>query len=436
MTIQTIFVAIVASIFFGLIIYIRQIKRQQNLINELSIANSTAKQQEMQLQKQININEDLQEQIYTQLEQISTLKEREKNLQELKAKLQIDFENLSTKILEESRTKLMVDNSHNLKLLLEPLQQHINKLETNHKDYLKETASLQSEIKNIMLMNKELSNQSLNLANALRGDKKLQGNWGEFQLEKILELSGLIKDIDYTLQGKSLNLRNDNNDIARPDVIINLPENKHIVIDSKVSLISYEKYYNSANPSINEEEDHNINKETYLKEFIGAIKNHIDSLSQKAYHNLDKLISAEYTIMFMPLESAYMLAISSNSNLHEYALSKNIMLVSTNNLIAILRTIAHMLALEKRNKNADEIASLAGKMYDKFVSFVSEIEKVGAQIQKSQDTYNNAYKMLTLGNGNLVNRAKRLQDLGAKTAKKLHTEESNLLEELEIELED
>jgi DNA recombination protein RmuC len=368
------------------------------------------------------------EYIREQSQQIAILQTREQNVKEMKLKLEEEFKHLTSTMLEESRQKLNRENNISLNNMLTPLHEHMKKLQQNHIEFIEKNTKLDVEIKNIMNVNLALSQQSENLTNALRGDKKLQGNWGEIQLENILEISGLVKNLDYTLQGTDLKLSDEDGKRQMPDVIINLPENKHIVIDSKVSLVAYEAYYNLFNESKNDDNQNLLNN--HLNTFIANIKNHIDTLSAKRYHNNEKLISPDYTIMFLPLESAYNLAVSTDLKLHQYALSKQIILVSTGSFFGIIKTIAHILSTEKRNKNAEEIARLAGNMYDKFVGFLEDMEKIEKHLDGSQKSYKEAMNKLKEGRGNLINRADELKRLGIKNTKQI---QHNLIDNQEEE---
>jgi DNA recombination protein RmuC len=271
----------------------------------------------------------------------------------------------------------------------------------------KEQYSLKTEIERIVKVNEQMQSKTDSLTKALRGDVKAQGNWGEVMLERILEESGLRKGIDYTVQASGMGLRGAEYNIVRPDVIVNLPERKHIIIDSKVSLVAYERYCSEADETL---------KQAHLREFLKSVKAHVDGLEQRRYQNVEALGTPDFVLMFMPIEGAYSLAIQQNHELHSYAWGKKIVIVCPATLFATLRTIASLWRIELQNQNAQEIARVGGGLYDKFVGFVEDMQAIGIQIDKLHKVYDQARNKLNEGKGNLINRVEKLKDLGAKTS--------------------
>ncbi len=252
-----------------------------------------------------------------------------------------------------------------------------------------------------------MTKEANNLTRALKGDSKTQGNWGEFILESILEKSGLVKDREYTIQ---TSIKNDEGKLLRPDVIINLPENKSMVIDSKVSLTAYEQYVSS-------EDD--AERIKYLSDHVVSVKNHMKRLSPKEYQNLYGLQSLDFVLMFIPIEPAFAAAVQSDSNIFYEAFEKNIVIVSPTTLLATLRTISSLWKQEKQNRNAIEIAKQSGELYDKFVGFMEDLVSIGNNLKQTKDNYDKAMNKLVEGRGNLVKRVENIKQLGAKATKSL-----------------
>ncbi len=349
------------------------------------------------------------------------LKEQKLQIEELQLKLTKDFENIASKILTENSSKFTEQNKTNLDGILNPLRERIKDFEEKvDKAYKSESAernTLKGSIEELMRLNKQISEEANNLTNALKGDTKKQGNWGEFILEKILESSGLIEGENYTLQGKGLSLVDDDGNRYQPDVIINLPDNKHLVIDSKVSLVAYEKLLNA-----NTEEE----REKYIKEHIASIKAHVQGLSIKSYQDLIGIHSPDFVLLFIPIESSFSVASQYDRDLFEFAWSRRIVLVSPSTLLATLKTVSSVWKQEKHTKNALEIAKKAGLLYDKFVGFIDDLKKMGDQLGKAQESYNAAFGKLHEGKGSLTNSVESLRVLGLKTKKKI---DRNLLDE-------
>ncbi len=329
----------------------------------------------------------------------------------LTKKLAADFEVLANKILDEKSSKFTEQNKNNLDIILNPLKERIKtfeeKIEQNYKEETTERLSLKTEIKNLVNLNKQVSDDANNLARALKGENKTQGNWGEVILEKILESSGLRKDEEYVTQ---YSFTDDAGINKRPDVVINLPENKHIIIDAKVSLIAYERAVNAGT-----DEERNI----FAKEHVKSVKDHIKLLSEKNYQAADKLNTPEFVLLFMPIESMFSAAIQTDVEVFNYAWDRKIVIVSPSTLLATLKTISSIWKQEKQNKYTLEIAEESGKLYDQFVAFLDDLEEVGKKLSDSQTAYDNTFKRLKTGNNNIFRQVDKLKDLGAKAKKKI-----------------
>ena len=337
------------------------------------------------------------------------LEEHKKEIEQIREKFTIEFKHLANEIFEEKSKKFTDQNKSNITDILKPLREKITeferKVDETHKENIKGNAQLKEQIVGLKELNQQITKEAENLTKALKGESKTQGNWGEFILESILEKSGLQKDREYFLQES---MTSEEGRRYQPDVIIKLPDQKNIIIDSKVSLIAYERYVN--------EED---NRESSLKMHIQSIRKHIKDLSEKSYQNLSEVEGLDFVLMFIPVEPAFSLAVQNDTELFSDAYDKNIVIVSPSTLIATLRTIANIWKNEYQNRNAFEIARQGGDLYDKFVSFTEDLKNVGRHIDSTQKTYVEAMKKLVDGKGNLINRARKIKDLGAKTSKQL-----------------
>lgn len=335
----------------------------------------------------------------------------QKELADLQRQLTTQFENLAHQILEKNSERLRESSERNLQVLLNPLKERIkefqDKVEKTYNNESREMFHLKEEIKKIVEVNEQMTKEASNLTKALKGDSKSQGNWGEIVLERVLQASGLREGEEYTTQGRDMGLETEDGQKQKPDVIVKLPDNKHIIVDSKVTLTAFERLANS--------ED----KDGLLKEFHASVYKHIDELSAKHYQTLDKLHSPDFVLLFMPIEAAFSTALQTDGELFPYAWGKRIVLVSPTTLLATLRTVASLWKTERQNKNAVEIARQGGALYDKFVLFVGDLEKIGKNIGDTQRSYDEALSKLREGAGNLVSRAEKLRELGAKTAKQL-----------------
>ena len=337
--------------------------------------------------------------------------QRQDEINQMKEMLILEFKNLANEIFEEKTKKITEVNKENLSNILDPLKENIarfeRKVESSNKDAVEFNAILKSEINHLKNETLKMRDDANNLANALRGESKTQGDWGEQQMETILNAAGLEKNIHYE---KEKNLKNENQDNQRLDYIVKLPGDKCIIIDSKVSLVAYVNYYNSE-----DKED----KKHYLKEHLKSINTHITTLSNKNYQDLD-INQPDYILMFMANEPAFKLAVLEDVSLYNKAIDRNIVMVTNSTLFATLKTVAYMWKQDKANKNAIEIARQAGSLYDKFQSFSEDLIKVGNNLNTTKNTYEDAMKKLTDGKDNLVRKTERLRELGAKASKKIN----------------
>ncbi len=338
-------------------------------------------------------------------------KEQKNEVEQLQEKFTKEFENLANKILEEKSTKFTAQNNENMKNILLPLQDKIigfeKKVEDTHKESIDYHAALRQQIIGLSEMNAQMSKETLNLTKALKGDSKMQGNWGELVLERVLEKSGLEKGREYEVQQSFTNevgLR------VLPDVVIHLPDGKKMIVDSKVSLTAYEKW-------INEESD-NL-KVDYLKEHVNSIKRHVEQLGNKNYHDLYQIESPDFVLLFIPIEPAFAIALNEDTALYNKAFEKNIVIVTPTTLLATLRTIDSMWTNQKQQENAFEIARQAGALYDKFEGFIADLIKIGNKINDSKTEYDNAMSKLVEGRGNLITSVEKLKKMGAKAKKSL-----------------
>ena len=338
-------------------------------------------------------------------------KEQKEELNHLQEKFTKEFENLANKILEEKTQKFTEQNKENLKNILSPLQDKIlhfeKKVEDTHKESIDYHAALRQQIVSLSEMNAQMSKETINLTKALKGDSKMQGNWGELVLERVLEKSGLEKGREYEVQQAYTTAEGTK---ILPDVIINLPDGKKMIVDSKVSLTAYEKY-------VNEEDDEQQN--LHLKEHLNSVKRHVEQLSDKRYQDIYQMESPDFVLLFIPIEPAFALALQEDITLYNKAFEKNIVIVTPSTLLATLRTIDSMWTNQKQQENAIEIARQAGALYDKFEGFVSDLIKIGKKMDEAKVEYSSAMNKLTEGKGNLVTSAEKLKKMGAKAKKAL-----------------
>lgn len=322
-----------------------------------------------------------------------------------------EFELLGRRVFEDSSKKLNDQSLQNLQLLLEPFKDRLRDFEKKVNDiYVTDKAergTLRGELNKLMDLNQKISTEAQSLTRALKGDVKTQGNWGEMILENILERSGLRKDAEYVVQSA---FRDDTGNVVRPDLLINLPDGKHIVVDSKMSLLSYEEY---SRATTTEERD------KWAKDFVASFKRHVDGLSSRKYHALEELGSPDFVILFIPLEPAFALAFQLKPDLFSESWDKNVAIVSPTTLLTTLRTVAALWKQDRQEKNALEIADRGGKLYDKFFALIKDVETVGEHLGRLQKSHEALMNKLSEGNGNLISQVEKLRELGAKTEKKL-----------------
>lgn len=334
--------------------------------------------------------------------------EQKAEVEKLQEKFAIEFENLANKILDEKSTKFISQNKENIDAILKPLQEKIQnfekRVEETNKEDITRSADLRRQIIGLKELNEQMSKETTNLTKALKGDTKMQGNWGELVLERVLERSGLQKDSEYFVQQSFMT---EEGKRVLPDVVISLPGNKKMIVDSKVPLIAYERYINEVDES---------ERPAHLKNHIISIRKHVRELGEKNYHQLYDMESPDFVLLFIPIESAFAIASMEYPALYSDAFEKNIIIVTPTTLLAVLKTIDSMWQNEKQKANAIEIATQAGRLYDSFVNLTEELIKVGNQIGTVQKSYDSAMVKLT-GKGNLIKRVETLKKLGAKASK-------------------
>lgn len=339
------------------------------------------------------------------------LSEQKAETEKLQEKFASEFQNLANKIFEEKGKSFAEQNQKNLDQLLKPFQDKIKdfekKVEEAYDKELRDKISLREEVKKLYDLNSRISQEANNLTKALRGDTKKQGNWGETILERILEQSGLKKGTEYETQ---LVTTNQDGASIKPDVVVFLPDNKHLIIDAKVSLTAYDRYVNS-------EED--TEREQFLRDHINSVRSHVKLLSEKNYYTGEGLRSPDFVLLFMPIESSFSLAVQNDNDLFHFAWEKRIVIVSPTTLLATLTTVASLWKIENQNKNALEIARLSGAMYDKLEGVIAELIKVGNSIQTTDAQYKSAMSKLYEGQGNVVKTAEKIKALGAKASKSI-----------------
>jgi len=373
------------------------VKEAENLKNELSQERFKSENQLTRLAKAEVEFHNLQEKLSTQ----------KSEYEQLQKKLTTEFENIANKVLKVHSQEFALSNQKNIGDILNPLREKITDFEKKVNDVydkeLRDKISLKEEVKKLYELNHKISEEAHNLTTALKGDSKKQGNWGEVVLERILERSGLTKGQEYEMQ---VSITSEDGKRFQPDAIVFLPDKKHIIIDSKVSLVAYENYVNTT-------EDEK--KSQFIKEHLLSVRTHIKGLSEKNYEKSADLNTPDFVLLFIPIESSFGVAVQADQDLFNYAWDNKIVIVSPSTLLATLRTIASIWKQENQTKNAMEIANQGGALYDKFVGFVRDLEKIGTNIRQIQNTYDDAMNKLQIGKGNLITRAENIKKLGAKT---------------------
>lgn len=394
----------------------------QTLESERSALAERARQLEQQLQEgrsrqeqdrqqQLDLNGKLSEAVTLNRNLQEKLQSQKAELEALQDRFTKEFENLANRILEEKSQKFVEQNRNNLDVILNPLKEKIRdfeqKVDQAYKSEAAERNSLKGEIGKLVELNKQISDEAHNLARALKGDTKKQGNWGEFILEKILEHSGLERDREFKVQHST---SNEEGRRVQPDVVVFLPDNKHLIVDSKVSLVAYEAMVNAGS----EEE-----REQYLREHVQSVKNHVRQLSEKKYQSAEGMNAPDFVLLFMPIEPSFSVAIQGDTELFAYAWDRKIVIVSPSTLLATLRTIASLWKQERQTRNALEIARVGGALYDKFKGFIDDLIDVGKKMDAAKAGYSDAMNKLSSGPGNIIKRIEDLRKLGAKSSKEL-----------------
>ncbi|MGB6267544.1 MAG: DNA recombination protein RmuC [Olleya sp.] len=418
----SILIAAIIGAYLGILITKLKSKSQQSTLEErqnqmslsidslkTNLAKTESEREDIRREKEF-LNAELARK-NTEFENLQQLNlKRDEELELRQEQLRKDFELLATKILDEKTEKFTLQNKENIKNILNPLQEKIQVFEKKVDDTQKESISMHSALKEQLLglkdLNQQMTKEATNLTRALKGDSKMQGNWGELVLERVLEKSGLDKDREYFVQQS---FTKEDGTRVLPDVVLHLPDNKKMIIDSKVSLTDYERY-------VNAEEDE---RELYLKAHINSIRKHVDQLAEKNYQDLYDIESPDFVLLFIPIEPAFAVAINADNSIYNKAFEKNIVIVTPATLLATLRTVDSMWNNEKQQQNAIEIARQAGALYDKFEGLVSDLTGVGKKIDDAKKDYSAAMNKLVDGKGNLITSVEKIKKLGAKAKKAL-----------------
>jgi len=395
----------------GLLIYVLTLRSrfntaEQALAEQTTLVASLRAERDTALQNAIRLEASLESERKQGLGRIESLNEA-------KEALTIQFKNLANDILDDKTRRFTEQNALSLDALLKPLQTKLTEFKeqvaTSYANESRERFALKSEIERLSALNVKMSDETRSLTQALKGDSKVQGNWGELVLESILESSGLRKGEEYLVQDSHTQVDGSR---LQPDIVVRLPEGRHLVVDSKVSITAYARHAESTDADTAQIE---------LNAHIQSLRQHIQSLSSKNYSSLYGVGSVDFVLMFIPIEPAFLLALKSAPNLYQEALAKNIVLVCPSTLMATLRTVAHLWRQDHQNKNALEIARQCGALYDKFVGFIDDMEKLGQRIDQAQTSYHDAFNKLKTGKGNLIRTAERVRELGVKPSKTLPT---------------
>jgi DNA recombination protein RmuC len=419
--------------------------RQQsaNLENRLAALESELAAKQDRVAQLVNESGQYQQRAETLSEQLGQLKvelreqqvtldkerrnasEKLELLEKNRDALKQEFENLANRIFDQKSERFSQQSKTSLDSLLNPFRDQLQDFRKRVEDvYTTETRdrqALRSEIKSLQELNRQITEEAANLTRALKGDKKIQGNWGELILERVLERSGLRKGVEYETQGS---YRDEDNQLLRPDVIVHLPDQRNLVIDSKVSLVAYQQWVTA---------DQEEERAAALKQHVEAVRNHIRTLSEKDYSQLNGLHSPDFVLLFMPIEPAFVAAFQQDENLFAEAFERKIIVVTPTTLLATLRTIENIWRYERQSQNARRIADRAGAVYDKLRVFVEAMEKLGSQLHTAQGTYDNAMNTLTRGRGNLISQANRFVELGVRVKKELP---KSIVDQAEVDSED
>ncbi|MFW9598128.1 MAG: DNA recombination protein RmuC [Paludibacter sp.] len=436
MQIVYIFIALAAGFSMGVSLYLfrtaKKTKQHELELNEIATRLNESEKLKDIATTTLSIKQDenlqLKEELARNLEKINELiasnasfgtantnllekiEEQKKETEELQKRLTTEFENIAGRILKNRSDEFSVTNTKALNELLHPLKERIvsfeKKVDETYDKELRDRISLREEVKKLTELNTRVSVEANNLTKALKGDVKKQGNWGEIILERVLERSGLVRGQEYEREEV---VEGADKSVQRPDVIVHLPDNKHIVIDSKVSLVAYERYINAETDEI---------QAIAIKEHIASIRSHVKLLSDKNYFNATQLNSPDFVLMFIPVEASFSIAVQADADLFSFAWDKKIVIVSPTTLLATLRTISSIWKQENQTRNAQEIARLSGTLYDKFIGFAEDMSKIKLNIDKASGAYDDALRKMKDGNGNIIRTAEKIKELGAKTGNK------------------
>jgi DNA recombination protein RmuC len=403
------------GIAIGLLVYVLILRSQQkqtatSLHEQTFLLNSLREERDQAIQHAIRLEAELDS-------ERKQVQHRIESLNEAKEALSNQFKNLANEILEDKSRKFTEHNALQLDLLLKPLQTKLTEFKEqvshSYDQEARERFALKNEIERLANLNIKMSDEARSLTNALKGDSKIQGNWGELVLESILESSGLRKGEEYLVQDSHTQV---NGGRLQPDVIVKLPEGRHLIIDSKVSITAYARHMEASDSALAEQE---------LLAHIQSIRQHIQGLSAKNYAGIADLSTVDFVLMFIPIEPAFLSALKAAPNLYQDALAKNIILVCPSTLMATLRTVAHLWRQDQQNKNAMEIARQCANLYDKFVGFVEDLEQIGKRLDQAQSSYHDAFNKLKSGKGNLIKAAERVKELGVKPSKMISSHLQN-----------
>ncbi|MFN7227017.1 MAG: DNA recombination protein RmuC [Holosporales bacterium] len=333
----------------------------------------------------------------------ATIQQHKSDLAKMEETFRLQFENLANRIFDEKSSKFKKESEAGLGVLLNPLKEKLQEFKTSLGEQAKEQFSLKNEIQRIILGNEKITVQAERLTNALKSEAKTQGNWGEMVLEKVLEASGLRKGSEYNVE---VHMTGEDGNRLRPDVIIDLPENRHLIVDAKVSLTHYERYFSEADEAP---------RAAHLKQFLASVRTHITGLGERGYQNVKTLGTPDFVLMFIPIEGAYALALQQDSGLQEYAWNKKVVLVCPATLFATLRTVASVWRIERQAQNHLEIAKQGEELYKKISGFVTTFQNIGSRLVQAQESYDKALGQLATGKGNVLSKTQQLAKLGVKT---------------------
>ena len=407
------------GITIGLLVYVFILRSHQkqtavSLFEQTTLLNALREERDQAVLHAIRLEAELD----SERKQVQN---RIESLNEAKEALTNQFKNLANEILEDKSRKFTEQNAQQLDILLKPLQTKLTEFKeqvsNSYDQESRERFALKNEIERLANLNLKMSDEARSLTNALKGDSKIQGNWGELVLESILESSGLRKGEEYLVQDSHTQADGER---LQPDVIVKLPEGRHLVIDSKVSITAYARHTEAGDDAIANQE---------LLAHIQSIRQHIQGLSAKNYSGIADLSTVDFVLMFIPIEPAFLSALKAAPNLYQEALAKNIVLVCPSTLMATLRTVAHLWRQDQQNKNAMEIARQCANLYDKFVGFVEDLEQIGKRLDQAQSSYHDAFNKLKSGKGNLIKAAERVKELGVKPNKVIASNLVNYEEE-------